>query len=82
MLAPTPTVFHEVAGVAGLDQHPGDGVGAVRGVQDPHLEVDQLELLQLGVDRQQGLAQRVVQRVDRAVALAGGDLPLAAGEPA
>ena len=40
--------------VAGLDQHPGDRVGAVALVEDPHLVVDQLELR----DLREGLADR------------------------
>ena len=66
--------------VGGLDEHAGHGVGAVGGVEDAHPEVDQLELVELGVGRRQGAAQRVVERVDRAVALAGRDDPLAAGD--
>ena len=34
--------------VGGLDEHAGDGVGAVRGIEDAHPEVDQLELVELG----------------------------------
>ena len=65
--------------VGGLDQHPGDRVGAVALVEDPHLVVDQLELRDLRVGLPDRLAQRVVERVDRAVALAGDDVPHAAG---
>ena len=75
MFAPTPTVCHERARVAGLDEDAGDGVGAVRGVEDADPEVDQLELLELRVDRQERLAQRVVEGVDRAVALPHRDEP-------
>ena len=57
--------------VGGLDQHPGDRVGAVALVEDAHLVVDQLELRDLRVGLPDRLAQRLVERVDRAVALAG-----------
>ena len=74
MLACTPTVSHDVVAVAGLDEHPGHGVGAVGGVDDAHPVVDQLELGELRVDAgASAVAQRVVERVDRAVALADGD---------
>ena len=46
----TPTVTHELSAVAGLDEHPGHGVGAVRGVGDAHLVVDELEPLDLRVE--------------------------------
>lgn len=38
-------------------------------VEDPHLEVDQHERLELGVDTEQGVPERMVQRVDRTVPL-------------
>ena len=57
--------------VRGLDEHARHGVGAVRRVEDAHLEVDELDLLHLGVGPGQGLTQRVVERVDRTVALTG-----------
>ena len=60
--------------VAGLDQDPGDRVGAVALVEDPHLVVDQLELRDLRERLADRLAQRLVERVDRAVALAGHDV--------
>ena len=47
-------------------------------VHDPDLEVDELEPLDLGVRPAQRLAQRVVERVDRTVALPGRDRPDAA----
>src|SRR5665648_431607 len=59
--------------VHGLHEHAGDRVGAVLGVQDPHLEVDQLEPVDLRVGGRDGLAQGGVQGVDRAVALGGRD---------
>ena len=54
-------------------------LGAVRALQDADLVVDQLQLGELRVDPLQAHAQRPVQRVDRAVALGGGDDPLALG---
>ena len=60
--------------VGGLDEHPGDRVGAVALVEDAHLVVDQLELRDLRVGLPDRLAQRLVERVDRAVALAGDDV--------
>src|SRR6185312_2045618 len=65
--------------VAGLDQHPGDGPGPVRALQDADLVVGQLEPGQLRVEPLQREAQGVVERVDRPVALAGGHDPLALG---
>ena len=78
-LAPTPTVTHDGLAVGGLDEHPGDGVGAVALVEDAHLVVDELELRDLRVGLPDRLAQRVVERVDRAVALADRDDARAAG---
>ncbi len=65
--------------VGGLDQHPGDGVGAVLTADDAHLVVDQVEPREAGVERLQRLPHRVVQRVDRTVALTGRDDPLTLG---
>ena len=65
--------------VAGLHQHPGDRVGAVRALEDADLVVDQVELGQVGVGPLERGAQRPVERVDRTVALAGRDQPLALG---
>ena len=78
-LAPDPDGDPGGEAVAGLDQHPGDRVGAVALVEDAHLVVDQLELRDLGVRPGDRLAQRLVQGVDRAVALTGDDQPVAAG---
>ena len=68
--------------VGGLDQDPGDRVGAVTLVEDPHLVVDQLELRDLRERLHQRLPQRLVEGVDRAVALAGLDVPHALGDAA
>src|SRR6266487_2215417 len=61
--------------VAGLDEDPGDRVRPVSTVQDAHLVVGQLDGGQLRVERLQRAAQGPVQRVHRAVALAGGQQP-------
>ena len=60
--------------VGGLDEHPGDRVGAVALVEDADLVVDQLELHDLGEGLADRGAQRLVERVDRPVALAGDDV--------
>ena len=58
-----------VAGpVAALDQHPGDGLGAPR--EDTDLVIDQLEIGDEALIAAEIFPQRVVERVDRAVALA------------
>ena len=79
MFWPTPTVVQALQAVGGLDQHPYGRVGAVTLVQDPHLVVDQLELLDRRVRREQGVADGVVEGVDRAVALPHHPLALALG---
>ena len=50
------------------------------GVEHPDLEVGQMDVGQLGVDRADGLAQGGVEGVDRTVALGGGDHPLVADD--
>ena len=82
MLAATPIVSQDVCAVGGLDEHAGDGVGAVGRVEDAHLVVDQLELARARGRPAQRLAQGVVEGVDRAVALAGGDAPAGRRRPA
>jgi hypothetical protein len=63
--------------VGGVDEHPGGGAGAALPAEDADLVVGQRDAGQLRVPADQRLAQRVVQRVDRAVALGGADDPLA-----
>jgi hypothetical protein len=72
MLGETPTVVQRspVSSVA-LDQHAGDGAGAA--VEDAHLVVDQLEVRRCALVLAEVLAQRDVERVDRAVALGDRD---------
>src|SRR5690606_13196351 len=55
------------AAVAAFDQYTGDRARAA--VEDAHLEVDQLEILDPVLVAAEVLAQRRVERVDRAVAL-------------
>ena len=49
--------------------------GPLAGVEHPDLEVGEVDVGQLGIDRADGLAQGGVEGVDRAVALGGGDAP-------
>ena len=53
-----------------------DRAGAVRAFEDADLKVGQRQRRQFGERLLQRRAQRLVQRVDRAVALAYGDDPL------
>ena len=69
MFGETPTVNQRLpVPVAALDQHAGDGVGAAR--EDTHLVIDQFEIVDEALIAAEILAQRIVERVDRAVALA------------
>ena len=52
--------------VAALDQHARDGLGAAR--EDAHLVVDQLDVLDVLLVAAEVLAQRLVERIDGAVA--------------
>src|SRR5262245_59172796 len=72
-----PGAVRRAGAVPGLDEHPGHRAGAVRVLQDADLVVRQLQHGQLGVEPLQRQPQGVVQGVDGAVALAGGDDPLA-----
>ena len=72
MLALTPTVVQRSpVSSADLDQHAGDGVGAA--LEDADLVVDQPQALDQRLVAAEILAQRDVERVDRAVALGGRD---------
>src|ERR1700692_1398720 len=57
--------------VLALDQHAGDRLGAA--VEDAHAIVREIEALDVFLVLAEILAQREVERVDRAVALGGGD---------
>src|SRR6202050_2057809 len=67
-----------VVPVGSIDQHARDRCGALALIEDAHLEVDQLDVAQVRMDLTDGLAQRVVQRIDRPVALGGAHVALAA----
>src|SRR5918999_385958 len=66
-----------VGPVAGVEQHARDGAGALALVQDADLEVHELDVAQVGVALADRLTQRLVERVDGAVALGGADIALA-----
>src|SRR5690606_33801059 len=66
--------------VGRLDQDARDGVGAVALVEDADAEVDQVELGDVRVDLLDGQAQRVVEGVDGAVALADDGSAATAGD--
>ena len=66
-----------VLAVGGVDQHARDRVGALGLVEDADLVVDELDVPQVRVDLADRVAQRGVERVDRAVALGGADVALA-----
>ena len=74
----TPIEPHTSLPVGGVDQHARDRAGALRLIEDAHLEVDQLDVAQVRVDLADRLAQRAVERVHRAVALGGAHVALAA----
>ncbi len=78
MSSDTPTVVHSPL-VVGRGQHdPGHRARGVPAVQDAHLVVDQADVGQRRVDLGQPAAQRLVQRVHRADALADGHHPVGA----
>src|SRR5713101_7293723 len=57
--------------VAGRDEHAGLGCRPLRLVEDAHLVVQQAHLAEVRVELLEGLAERVVERVDRPVAGGG-----------
>src|SRR5690606_11755214 len=61
--------------VPGFDQHPGDRVGAAG--EDADLVVDQVQVLDVWLVAPEILAKGVVEGVDRAIALAHRQKPLA-----
>ncbi len=68
MLSDTPTVHQRTPlAVGGFDQNAGDRLRAA--VEDTHLEVGELEIVDLVLVLAEILAQREVERVDRAVGL-------------
>ena len=77
MFSETPIEPQRLVAVGGVEQHAGDRAGAVVLVEDPHLVVDELDVRQVRVQLGDRLAQRLVERVHRAVALGGADVALA-----
>ena len=69
MFSETPIEPHASLAVGGVEQDARDRAGAVVLVEDPHLEVGQLDLGELRVLLGDRDAQRAVERVDGAVAL-------------
>ena len=67
---------HLVA-VGGVEQHARDRAGPLRLVEDPDLEVDEVDLRQMRMDLDERVAQRPVERVHRTVALGRADVALA-----
>ena len=67
----------DLVAVAGVEQHARHGAGALVLVEDAHLVVDELDVGQLRILPRDRLAQRGVERVDRAVALGGAHEALA-----
>ena len=67
-----------VGAVAGVEQHPRDRLGALGLVEDADLEVRRARCRAgAGRSRPDGVAQRAVERVHRAVALGGAHVALA-----
>ena len=67
----TPIEPHDVLAVGGVEQHAGDRAGALRLVEDAHLEVHELDVAQVRVD----LGDR--RRAARASSALTGPLPSA-----
>src|SRR5947209_9108850 len=63
--------------IGGVEEHACDRAGPFRLVQDPHLEVDQIDVAQPRVRLRQRLPERAIQCVDGAVALGGAHVALA-----
>src|ERR1700755_45635 len=76
MLSCTHTVVHSPTPGGGVAAPAGGGARAALPAEDADLVVGQRDALQLRVAGQQRLAQGVVERVDRPVALRRADDPL------
>ena len=74
----TPMVFHEALRSGGFDQDSHPGSGAIRRVEDPHPIVGETQLIDLRIGVSECRPKGLVERVDRAVALAGRDFALVA----
>ena len=76
MLGETPTVDQRSPSSSSLSiKHARDRIGAA--VEDTHLVVDELEIVDVALILAEVLAQRDVERIDRAVAFGGRDQRLA-----
>ena len=73
----TPIAPQRVVAVGGVEQHARDRAGRLPLVEDADLVVDELDVAQVRIGLGDRLAQRGVERVDRAVALRGADVALA-----
>ena len=72
MFVSLPIVDHVRAPSVRVDDDPGARRRRRAAVEDAHLVVDQVDVVELRVERAERLAQRGVERVDRAVAVGGG----------
>ena len=77
MFSLTPIEPQTSLAVGGVDEHARRRAGAVVLVEDADLVVDELDVLEVRVDLADRVAQRGVERVDRAVALGGAHVALA-----
>ena len=80
----TPIEPHTRLAVGGVDEHSRDRPRSLGLVEDPDLEVDEIDVLEVRVALADGVAQRTVERVHRPVALGGAHETLAAlggGDP-
>ena len=67
-----------VLAVGGVEEHTGDRAGRGGAVEDAHLEVGEVDPVERGVGAVERGAQRLVDGVDRSVALGGVDVALVA----
>ena len=77
MFVSLPIVDQVRAPSARVDDDPGPGRGRRVAVEDAHLVVDEVDVVDARVERAERLAQRGVEGVDRAVAVGGGVQDLA-----
>ena len=72
MFVSQPIVDHSRVAVGRVDDHPRPGGRRRVAVEDPDLVVVQVDVVELRVERPERLAERRVERVDRAVAVGRG----------
>ena len=72
MFVSLPIVDHAAVAVARIDDDPGPGPGGRLAVEDAHLVVDEVDVVEHRVERAERLAQGGVEGVDRAVAVGRG----------